>query len=311
MVTNNTEQRLNIRRLITQIALSAISLVLAQGLVLADGRISLRLTGGGTYISGGDVNPGTQDWFYYNISHGPNEDFWTYWHGGHRAVHNGYELGGDVIYALTPRIGISMGGGYLRISRASSMSFGFLNPSLWAGGAGANPKLSAVPIRVGMHLTMPLSRKVNFLAEGGVCYYFNARYSDELGAVTGDMGVTSSTRITTSAEAKGVPLGLHGGLGFEYRLLPNLFLSLSALGRYARFRTWEGSSEFEIFDYMEGTTTFFEQGILYYELVPDLPDPPRLIAVQSSPSMTIGPEPRQAAIDFSGVSLQFGIRIRL
>jgi hypothetical protein len=106
-------------------------------------------------------------------------------------------------------------------------------------------------------------------------------------------------------------LGLHGGLGFEYRLLPDLFLSLSALGRYARFRTWEGSSEMELFEFEEGTTTFSEQGILYFELVPDLPDPPRLITVQSSPSMIIGPEPRMALIDFSGVSLQFGIRIRL
>jgi hypothetical protein len=160
---------------------------------------------------------------------------------------------------------------------------------------------------------MPLSRKVNFLVEGGVCYFFNARYSDKLEAVITiiDMGVVHSTRITTSAEAKGVPLGLHGGLGFEYRLLPNLYLSLSALGRYARFRTWEGSSELEVFDAMEGTTTFSEQGILYYEVVPDLPDPPRLITVQSSPSMTIGPEPRKAVIDFGGVSLQLGIRIRL
>jgi hypothetical protein len=290
-----------------RLALSAISLVLVQGVVLADSRISFRLTGGGTYISGGDINPGTQNWFYYN------KESWLLWHGGYRAVHSGYEFGGDVIYALTPRIGISIGGGYLRISRASSMRFTMLVPSILIADAEANPRLSAVPIRVGMHLTMPLSRKVNFLAEGGVCYYFNARYSDELRAGTSeiDLGHISATRITTSAEAKGVPLGLHGGLGFEYRLLPNLFLSLSTRGRYARFRTWEGSSEFEFFDYVEGWTTFSEQGILYYELVPDLPDPPRLITAQSSPSMIIGPEPRKAALDFSGVSLQFGIRIRL
>jgi hypothetical protein len=280
--------------------------VLVQGVVLADSRISFRLTGGGSYISGGDVNPGTQDWFYYSKA-----DWVTFWYRGYRAVHIGYEFGGDIIYALTPRIGISIGGEYLRISRVSTMSLLTIVPSLRDGSAGANPKLSAVPIRVGMHLTMPLSKKVNFLAEAGASYFFNARYSDELEAAEFTGGLISSKRVTTSAEAKGVPLGLHGGLGFEYRLLPNLFLSLSALGRYARFRTWEGSSEFEIFEYVEGTTTFSEQGILYYELVPDLPDPPRLITVQSSPSMTIGPEPRKAVIDFSGVSLQIGIRIRL
>lgn len=301
------------RRTAAGITLSSIVMFLMLGTAYADSKLSFRLQGNWTYISGGDVNPGTQDWLYYSIGHGANDEFWAFWRGGSRAVHIGYEFGGDVIFALTPRIGMSIGGGYLRVSRASSMYFDRGVPSIWVGGAGANPRLSAVPIRVGMHLTMPLSRKVNFFVEGGVCYYFNAHYSDELRAATAlfDNGLYSSTRITTSAEAKGVPLGFHGGLGFEYKLLHNLFVSLSALGRYARFRTWEGSSEFEFFDYVEGWTTFSEQGILYYELVPDLPDPPRLITAQSSPSMTIVPEPRKAVIDFSGVSLQLGIRIRL
>lgn len=295
------------RRLTARIALSAISLVLAPGLIHADSRISFRLTGGGTYISGGDVNPGTRDWFYYSKA-----DWVTFWRGGYRAVHAGYEFGGDVIYALTPRIGISIGGGYLRISRASSMDLLTTVISFRNGRARANPRLSAVPIRIGMHLTMPLSRKVNFLAEAGASYYFMAHYRDELEAAEFlELTPISSTRITTSAEAKGVPLGFHGGLGFEYRFLPNLFLSLSALGRYARFRTWEGSSDLEVFDFVEGTTTFTEQGTLYYELVPDLPDTPRLITVQSSPSMTMDSEPRKAVIDFSGISLQLGIRIRL
>jgi hypothetical protein len=298
---------LTIRSLNVRIAILAISIVLVQGVVLADSRISFRLTGGGAYISGDDVNPGTQNWFYYSKA-----DWVTLWYGGYRAIHIGYEFGCDIIYALTPRIGISIGGGYLRNSRASRMSLLRIVPSLWNGGAGANPKLSAITIRVGMHLTVPLSRKVNFLAEGGGCYYFNARYSDELiyGKFDGDI-LDTYIGITTSAEAKGIPLGLYGGLGFEYRLLPNLFLSLSALGRYARLRNWEGFSELELFDFVEGWTTFSEQGILYYELVPNLPDPPRLITVQSLPTMTIGPEPRKAVIDFSGVSLQFGIRIRL
>jgi len=281
--------------------------VLVQGLVAAESRISFRLTGGGTYISGGDVNPGTQDWFYYNKA-----DWVTGWNRGYRAVHIGYEFGGDIIYALSPRMGISIGLGYLQISRASSMGFGTVEPSLHSGGAEANPKLSAIPIRIGMHLTMPLSRKVSFLAEAGVGYYFDARYSDEWVAATFVGGLLDTYKhITTSAEANKVPLGLRGGIGFEYRLLHNFFLNLSARGEYARFRNWEGSSEIELFEFVEGTTTFTEQGILYYEFVGNLPDTPRLIMVQSSPTIISGPKPRKAVIDFSGISLQLGIRIRL
>ena len=60
-----------------------------------------------------------------------------------------------------------------------------------------------------------------------------------------------------------------------------------------------------------GEILFSERGILFYEVVPELANEPRLLMVQSDPPDGPGSEPRQAVIDFSGVSLQFGIRIRL
>jgi hypothetical protein len=275
--------------------------------VFAGGKISLRLQGGWTSISAGDVNPGTQNWLYYNKA------AWPAWNGGFQSVHNGYEIGGDLIFELTPRLGVGVGGGYMQISRASSMGFFFIEPSLPMGYAVAEPRLSAVPIRMGVYLTLPLCRKLNFLADGGLSCYFRARYSDELRASTWTGAILTSYKIiTTRAENKKPPFGLQGGLGLEYEMLHDIFLFLNARGRYARFDGWKGTSELEIWQIGdEDATTYSEQGFLYYEYVPALPNPPRLITVQRSPSLTSGLQPRKAVIDFSGVSLQFGIRIRL
>ena len=277
------------------------TLCLLPGLVFADGKFSLRLQGGRTYISGGDVHHGTKALFYP----GPGEVLQV---GEYRGVHWGYEFGGDIIFELTPRLGIGVGVGYMLSSHTSEVE----SLDLESGAdivVRAEPKLSAVPIRLGLYLTVPISRKFNLYADAGASYYFRARYSDEWGWGWLDYLGTQIgyIQVTTRAERKKVPLGFQGGIGFEYKLSHNLYLCLDARGRYARFRGWKGSSVLES-DY---EMPFSEQGTLYYESVPMLTGSPRLLMVQSAPPDGPDGEPRQAVIDFSGVSLQVGIRIRL
>jgi len=267
----------------------------------ADSKFSLRLQGGWAYLSAGDVNPGTQAFFNHY------EALWPASTDGYRAVHKGYEFGGDVIFELTPRLGVGIGGGYLQISRASSMLL--YDPELISpyASVAAEPRMNAVPVRMSVYLTVPLSTKFNFHADVGASYYFRAHYSDECRRIIWTMDEPSSvTYINNHVEKKGIPIGFQGGVGIEYELHHNFFVYLDARGRYARFRGLKGTSVLEIDD-----ETFSEQGILYYESVPMLLGSPRLIMVQSDPPDGPGGEPRQAVVDFSGVSLQFGIRIRL
>ena len=53
---------------------------------------------------------------------------------------------------------------------------------------------------------------------------------------------------------------------------------------------------------------FPEEGELYYEAFPMLSGSPRLIMVQSTPPSGPGGQPREAAVDFSGLSLRAGLR---
>jgi len=268
----------------------------------ADCKISLKLQGGWASLSGGDVNHGTQAYFDFR------EAQWGASEGGYRPVHNGYEFGGDIIYELTPRLGLSFGAGYLRISRASRAALYI--PEVIGPYAGliAEPTLDAVPIRLGLDFAIPLNKRLNLHTEIGASYFFRARYSDEWRMLISSMDtVVGYFDIVTRAERKRAPIGFQGGIGLEYMLSQRLSLVIDAKGRYARFSGWHGSSVLE----SDTETPFSEEGTLYYEVVPMLAGSPRLIMVQSAPPNGPGGEPRQAVVDFSGINLQVGIRIRL
>jgi len=284
------------------IAVIAIALSISPGLAFADGKFSLRLQGGWTYLSAGDINSGTQAWFDWRKDHWDASNF------GYKPIHNGFVIGGEIVFELTPRLGIGIGGGYLKISRVSSSYL--YDPEVIGlfETLGVEPTLSTVPIQAGVLLTVPLNAKFDFHADIGASYYFKARYSDEWWSIIWMIDVaTAYVHITTSAEKKNTPIGFQGGVGLEYELQHNFFLYLDARGRYARFRGWKGTSVLESND----VTPSSEQGILYYESVPMLPDAPRLIMVQNDPPDGPDGESRQAVVDFSGVSLQVGIRIRI
>ena len=67
MVTDASKKRgLAISKLNPRIVLTIIALILLPGLVLADGKLSLRLQGGWSYVLGGDANPGTKAFLDYH-----------------------------------------------------------------------------------------------------------------------------------------------------------------------------------------------------------------------------------------------------
>ena len=276
-------------------------LCLIPGKAIADVKVSFKIQGDWAYVAAGDVNCGTQAYFDWRRS------FWPASEGGYRALHHGFELGGDVIFELSRTIGIGIGSGYLEASRVSRMDVWF--PDRFEDGVLiAEPKLSIAPIRFGLFLNFPLKEKINFTTNFGIFYCLKARFSADWKYWHSVMdAIFDDTVLVTFAEKRGIPLGLNGGMGIEYKLVSKVFVCLSVQGRYARFRGMEGSSEFSSLI----NDPFYEQGKLYYESVPTLPDAPRLIMVQSDPPEGPDGEPRLAVVDFSGVSLQAGIRIRL
>lgn len=236
--------------------------------------------------------------------------------GGYTPLHRGYEIGGDLIFGLTRTLGIGIGAFYMKMSRELYDSSMEIHHSLdeFAYHISEGAELKAMSIRLGLFLTLPIARKIDITANAALCGYLQARYHADwhLGLHPYiSTGWDSYNIISTRAEQKKLPLGFQAGAGIEYRLLPKIGLFVEARGRYARFRGLEGTSTSEPGEWAyEGILpAFSEQGKLYYESVPMLPDAPRLIMVQSAPAGGSDGKPRQAVIDLSGVSLQAGIRI--
>lgn len=283
-------------------------------MLLAGPKIYVRLRGGPNYLQAGDVNPGTQallDWgrTYFNLLEGdaPGE--------GHSALHLGFELGADLIFELSHKIGVGIGAGYLQSSKMSRLPSTPVSDS-FPGYFGtlefySKTKLSAIPLRLFINLNLPLKGKFAFNAGMGIAYYLRARCDAEW-----DMSVHNTfmedlwQRTRTTAEKKGIPLGFHGELGIEYSFRQTMAFFIEARGSYARFRGLKGTTVSNEGFWGSFFPPYSESGKLYYESLPMIPGNPRLVMVQSSPPAGTEGKPREAEVDFSGVALQTGVRIR-
>ncbi|MGA2532919.1 MAG: hypothetical protein ABSG19_07755 [Candidatus Aminicenantales bacterium] len=289
-------------------------LCLIPGSTLAKGKISLKIQGGLNYLQAGDVNPGTLAFFDWGkIYFAPPTGGLI--EGGDTALHRGYEFGGDLIFELTRNIGIGIGAGYLQMSRNPPQSMMRIIDDPQGGGGftkyfTAVTKLKAIPIRVGLFLSLPMSKKIDFTAHAGISYYLKAEYQADWYVAVASAVESPGQRLSTNAEKKETPIGFQGGLGIDYKLIRRIALFIEAQGRYARFRGLEGTSTSEPSRWGGVLPSFSENGKLYYESVPMIPNAPRLIMVQSAPPAGPGGQPREAVVDFSGISLQAGIRIR-
>lgn len=285
----------------------------------AGGRISLRLWGGWAYIAAGDVNAGTQaffDWGKTYFAPPPGGAI----AGGYEPVHWGYEFGGDIIFELSPKIGVGIGAGYLQMSRDTPPTFSaepyvmmIIHDPLTGNSTEftVGTKMSTIPIRAGLFLSLPIGKKLDITAHAGVSYYLQAEYhADWLVGVLNSIWTGPDSRLSTTAENKTAGFGIQGGVGIEYKFIRSTGFFIEAQGRYAKFKGFEGTSTSVPNEYNGGVLpSFSETGKLCYESVPMIPNSPRWIMVQSAPPAGLGGTPREAVVDFSGVSIQAGVRI--
>jgi len=207
---------------------------------------------------------------------------------------------------MNRHVGIGIGAGYMRFSKSSLMTFSHGTEDVKVS---STPTLSAVPIRLGLFLTLPLGNKVNLTDNGGVAA-FAALKLDAPQRIDYPGGYWIETSLSASRNAPFDNLGFQGSLGFEFMVLPNTGFFVKALGRCARFKNFEKATVLSRNNYgdletIEGriyleTNTFDEGGwsLFTVEKAPPVSDPPNIVY-------------REPKIDLSGFSIQAGLRIRL
>jgi hypothetical protein len=266
--------------------------------------LSLRLYGGLSRLAAGDLNEGFDGFFELLELYAADVGASTT--GGYNPLHAGYNFGADLIFQLTPNIGVGIGAGYLQISKSSLMTLSFEGEEFTLTGT---PKLSAMPIRLAVFLTLPLGGKFNLTADAGAAIYAGLKLDAEQRL---ELSTTDWQEMSLSASRSSLSdnLGFQGSLGFEYKISQKMGFFLEAVGRYARFKNFDtatgisefsgGSPETDVGKIYLETNTIAGVGSYSWFIVsadPPTPEPPYT-------------EYREPKIDLSGFSLQAGIRIR-
>jgi hypothetical protein len=272
--------------------------------------LSLKITGGLRYITVGDINDHIESFDDYMSS------AIAFYEGGKMegVGRFGSYLEVELRIGVSPRLSIGLGSGYISGSNKSDFQtvgvFPFTSP-VWTPNLmrfTIEPKVKAIPIRLGIYYSLPFASRANVLLVGGIAYYFAkgilSKYN--LNVILCEPSIPEHPEISTSYDVSGSGFGVHGGIGLEYRLTRSLFLIIEAQGRYAKIgnlngtliysNTWNYDQRREEGTLYIGTRDMTDEG--YGPGCPDL---------SVSPLQNM----KKAALDFSGFSLTAGFRIKL
>ena len=264
-------------------------------------RFMVRLYGGYGRIAAGDLNEGL-DGYYELIELYAAEGIGTVT-GGYSPLKAGYNFGADFIYQISPKIGVGLGVGYMRNSMSSLAT--------WTGEGNIDlpgtAALSAVPIRLGLFVTLPLGQKLNLTADAGAAYYAALKF-DATQRIEFDEADWQEMSLSASRSSFD-NVGFQGSLGLEYMVTSKMGLFVEALGRYASFKNFEtatGSNR------NSGGFSETTEGKIYLMTYAFDDFVWSLFTLEETPPVSTPPSKiyTEPKIDLSGFSLQAGFRIR-
>ncbi len=257
--------------------------------------LSVRLGGGFLFFGSGDIEPGVSGMFDETedlirsleavVEESNKVPFKT-----------GYDIWGDVIYHLNSRIGVGLRFDYFKASSKSTLRFTMEDPfepyTIWS-----MPDFSAISISPSFYYSYPLNRLLTFVVNGGPTLYFvDYEYGKKF--------IIPLIEEDIYQKVKANRLGFQGGIGLEFRLNPRVVVFVETQGRYARISNLEGEETFfrswfgQIWSLRKNGSLYYEEGDQY----------PGLVVL--SDESAAGEDVRKAVLDFSGVSLALGLRIR-
>ncbi len=261
--------------------------------------LSLKLSGGFNYFNAGDVGEGAKG--YYDIRAGYFSSAGYSLEQRKRPFNNGFDLAGDIIYYLKPKLGIGIGSGYIYSARTSF--FVVSGKDIFLETFGSTSEIRAFPIRLSLYLSLPVHRLFTVSVSGGPELYL-AEFSYYLGPDWIDLN-----SVSQKATSRG--FGIHGGLGLEVKMNRRTAFVVEGLGRYAKISNFEGKEtkylwvptgpvagigEERIWS-EEGTLYYLEQGNQSY-----------LAILSEDPSgFTTA---KKASFDLSGLSIRAGLIYR-
>lgn len=172
------------------------------------GFLTFTFNGGLNFVNGGDFN---------DVVKGRNDHYsdaeWN-------ELKTMMSMSGDLIFNLSDKIGVAIGGGYIFKNNKGTYSY-FTR----------NYKFRIIPLSVSLYFSLPTKGIFGISLHGGVDYY--------LGSIKHTYSSTVSSSYSEDVNCK--TYGFHAGAGVELKLSSRASIVIGGIYRIANFDNWTGS----------------------------------------------------------------------
>jgi hypothetical protein len=307
--------------------------------VFSQSKFSIKLTGGASTITGGDLNTDIREFhkFMSNLNQVP----------GYSAsldlneMNYVFNFGGELVYQFNNNFGVGIGAEYLTRTAEGPAKIAYSDSNEYWWGTGFDVydevnthsyTLKAIPILLNLYYWIPWGEKKSIFLNFGAGYYFGSfKHKSEFNGTSeyreeswyywdylynySYTGVNEDTTKTTT-------FGFHGGIGFDLNLTAHIGIIFEARGRIVNFKDWEGDqfyeNSWEEYEWLETRERIFydlgswqekETGKVWLISFTDKTtdsDYKQISLFDEKPEMSI----RRAEIDLNGITFRAGIKIR-
>lgn len=220
--------------------------------------------------------------------------------------HFGYEFDFDAILYFTSQFGMSLGTGFVRGGTLFGSGKQIVTTDSWKETWAYDVSGASVPIKIGVHYTFSSAfnsqgKSSSYIFGGIGLYTAKFSYSEQY--------TFESDWSNNSFEAKASNIGFYAGFGGESWINPKFAFVYEIYGRYAKVGGFTGTCENDF----NGTTASGSGTVYYFERLDATIGNwyPWTWMFGAAPSEAGLRNVREAAIDFSGVGLRFGIKVNI
>jgi len=221
--------------------------------------------------------------------------------------HQGLDFNGEIVLRIAKPLEIGIGLG--RLFRANSNSMVAIEES--SSGVRSfvrwTTRASAIPLHLNAYYRVPISPRLSSFVKAGLGYYSaNLELTSEKESEL--LGIRTWSRL--KSKGRDYALGYQAGLVIEYAISGAFSLIAEGSWRFVNLKNWSVT-----YDYTSNSLTDTTRAAMWWsveELSRDTGKSyPGLIHSDQEPAGAIYEQVRKAEIDFSGWSIQLGLKIRL
>jgi len=220
--------------------------------------VSLKLSGGQSFFQLKSINLLLEHWAVWKQKDTDAHTDWIYIGGDISKLHSGFDFAGEIMVAVTSRITIGIGAGYIYSELIEDKTALTIERAVGTFLDVKPIKISALPITISGYYFFPLSSNSRLYVTGGAGPIWG-KYIEREGRrlITKD-NFTYQAFQRTSGRGSIVL----AGCGFEYEFEPGMRVFLEGSGRLCRISDFQGENNLE----ETGTLYSYEEHIPEFEI---------------------------------------------